>query len=328
MSQEPQKPEGKPPWGDPSQPLLPMGTRIALYYILTILIFAFGGSLALSLFTAPDELQAILSGTETLDAGLMLGIEAFLAPAVMIATVAFVRLVDRKPLFEIGVLWPPDGRHQAPGQLLLAFVGAVGLLSAWTALASLFMRFERREATVLETPPNDGLSQIALYALGFLAAACLTEWILRGYIFSALREQLSWVHAGGVAAMLFVLPSLVSSEVRPAGLVNGFLLGLLLGALRELTGSLWPGVLFHAAWNTILGSVLSLPVSGISFPRLFEVTVEGSESWTGGDYGPEGSWLMTFLLLVAVVALAGVLSRDELPPEKDDDEEDDEIGFF
>ena len=49
-----------------------------------------------------------------------------------------------------------------------------------------------------------------------LAAACLTEWILRGYIFSTLREQLSWVHAGGVAAMLFVLPSLLGAEVEPA----------------------------------------------------------------------------------------------------------------
>ena len=95
------------------------------------------------------------------------------------------------------------------------------------------------------------LGQIALFAGGFLAAACLEEWILRGYIFSTLREQLSWVHAAGVAALLFVLLSLANTDIEAAGLVNTFLLGLLLGAMRELTGSLWPGVFFHAAWNTI-----------------------------------------------------------------------------
>jgi membrane protease YdiL (CAAX protease family) len=259
---------------------------------------------------------------------LTLGIEAALAPLMMLATIAFVRFVDRKPLFEIGVLWPPDVRHQAPVHLILAAVGSLGLLSLWTALVSLFVSFERREEAVIGTPPNTGFTQIALYALGFVAAACLTEWILRGYIFSALREQLSWVHASGVAALLFVLPSLASPDLRPAALANVFLLGLLLGALRELTGSVWPGVVFHAAWNTILGSILSLPVSGVLFPRLFDVALEGDEAWTGGDYGPEASWLMTFLLLVAVVALAGFLSRDELPPEKEEDDEDDDIGFF
>lgn len=305
-----------------------MGTRIALYYILTLLILAFGSSLALSLLTDPEELQAILAGTKALDPALTLGIEAALAPLVMIATLLFVRWIDRKPLFEVGILWPPDARHQAPVHLLLAVVGSLGILSLWTALVSLFASFHRREQALVETAPNAGLSQIALYALGFLAAACLTEWILRGYIFSALRERISWVHASGVAAVLFVLPSLASPDLRTAGLANTFLVGLLLGALRELTGSLWPGVLFHAAWNTILGSILSLPVSGILFPRLFDVKLEGDEAWTGGDYGPEASWLMTFLLLLAVVALAGFLSRDELPPEKAEDDQDDDIGFF
>jgi hypothetical protein len=45
----------------------------------------------------------------------------------------------------------------------------------------------------------------------------------------------------------------------------------------------------HAAWNFTLGTVASLPVSGIHTFHLFEVEAVGSPLMTGGRYGLEGS---------------------------------------
>ena len=74
------------------------------------------------------------------------------------------------------------------------------------------------------------------------------------------------------------------------GLVNTVAIGILLSIVYLRTRALWLPWGFHFAWNTVLGLVLGLPVSGL---RLFNVAVHGAASgpkWlTGGSYGIEAS---------------------------------------
>jgi hypothetical protein len=74
-------------------------------------------------------------------------------------------------------------------------------------------------------------------------------------------------------------------------------------------------MLLQTGWNLLLGCFLSLRVSGLDFPRYANVEVRGAEAITGGEYGPEGSWLMTGLLL-GLVALAAFWVERGRPPEK------------
>jgi membrane protease YdiL (CAAX protease family) len=302
-------PAPDPPPEDPSpepSPRLPLGTRISLYYILVFVLLLLLGPLLAALLVKPDQLAAWRAGEAVPELKIWLWIEALLAVPVAVATIGFVRLVDRKPLHAIGALWPPGRGGQAGLHLGAAVGSAAAILGVWYLGAGLVARFD-----VTASPEAPGAGELAAYALGFLAAAALEEWILRGYIYSALRERLSWVHAGGIAALLFVLPQLAGTGVTAPGLVSAFLLGMTLAALRELTGSLWTGVAFHGGWNFLMGCVLALPVSGNRLPSPRRVEVTGSEAWTGGAYGPEGSWLMVALLLLAVAGLAGVLGGGE-----------------
>lgn len=304
--QRPESPPEEPEEGQPL-PLMPLSTRLALYYILIFLVILFGGSLVLAFF-GNEELWKKISEGEGLDIGLILTIEACLLLPIVATTLGFIRFVDRKLPFEIGATWPPGEVERAPRDLAGAMLTALVVLGFWRGLAGMVATFEPVMAG--DDPQNANLSRVALFAIGFLAASCLEAWILHGYIYSALREQLSWVHAGGVSALLFVLPQAASPEVPAAGLVNAFLIAMLLAAMRELTGSFWPGVLFHGTWNTLTGSFFGLPVSGLEVPRIQTFKITGSEVWTGGEFGPEGSWLLSALVILALIRLAARLTED------------------
>ena len=68
----------------------------------------------------------------------------------------------------------------------------------------------------------------------------------------------------------------------------------------------------HFGWNTALGFLCGLPVSGL---RIFNVVVRTSTSgtkWmTGGSYGIEASAIGTIAVLVGPVSR---LTREHLPP--------------
>lgn len=293
-----------------------MTLRIWLYYFLILLFVQLGVSLLIPLLMSPEQRQ---SGNPP-DLSLLIAAQALLAPWVVMATRIFVQQVDGKPLEAIGVVWPG-------GRWLVNGVGlAVGMLSFWTLLAYFGLDLEvlgRSTGSDIRSWWSSGFGfglQLAGMAFAFLMVAVIEEWIFRGYLYSTLRERFAWIHAAGLTALLYGLLLFGSEDITTPALCNILLIAVILAALREASGSVWVGAFFQGSWNFFLGCVLSLPVSGEFLPRLFEVRVEGSEPWTGGEYGPEGSWLLTMTLLALLVSLvAWIGERPPLvPPETEE----------
>ena len=71
----------------------------------------------------------------------------------------------------------------------------------------------------------------------------------------------------------------------------------------ERSGSLWSATLAHGVWNFAVSCLVSLPVSGVRFPHLLALSVDGPALFTGGGFGPEGSLLLSLLALAVAVAL-------------------------
>lgn len=65
--------------------------------------------------------------------------------------------------------------------------------------------------------------------------------------------------------------------------------GIFHAACYARTRTLWVPVGFHFAWNTTMGVVFGLPVSGAQIPGLLRAEASGSPLWTGGAFGPEAS---------------------------------------
>ncbi len=298
-------------------PRLPLAMRLLLFYSFILVLLNFGSAVLLSLFIPLEDLATGID----IDYSVLLAVQAAMAIPVMLGVRAFVKRFEGAPLAYIGVRLPGE-----PGQVwrwaALAAGGAVGALGLWWLLAGFLLDLEVQGwlpdtvdgASWWPGAAGRALSVMTL-ALAFLAIATIEEWIYRGYIYSLLRQRFAWVHAAGITTMLYLLLLAGGMSIPPAGLFNILLLELLLAGLREASGSVWTGVIFHATWNVFLGGVISLPVSGQSMPRFWQVTTDGHPLLSGGDFGPEGSVILTVLLLAALAFVASRLRpADTVPP--------------
>jgi len=79
------------------------------------------------------------------------------------------------------------------------------------------------------------------------------EWFFRGLVFGGLRPLGAGWAIAGTAVLFAGLHAIPSGFDAPSLLIGG----LALGALRERTGSVWPGVALHGAYNAaVIGAVL------------------------------------------------------------------------
>jgi len=102
--------------------------------------------------------------------------------------------------------------------------------------------------------PRNRTHAVALAVMVGLAGPFVEELLYRGALFTGLRSMTGAVSAGVTTSLLFTL---VHSEPRfwpPL-----FLLAGCLGFLRAASGSLWPGVLMHGAFN---GTAVVMAFSG------------------------------------------------------------------
>ena len=73
------------------------------------------------------------------------------------------------------------------------------------------------------------------------------EFAFRGYIMSRLQKVGNDREALIIQAAMFSI-----LHMHPAIFISHFVIGLILGAVRLRSGSLYPGMLIHAAWNAIV----------------------------------------------------------------------------
>jgi uncharacterized protein len=148
-------------------------------------------------------------------------------------------------------------------------------------------------------------------SLGWMILIAFSEeLVFRGYILGNLMETIpnKWI-ALAVSAVLFAAYHAITPGVHTLAFLNLFLAGMLLGINYLFTKNLWFSFLLHVSWNFFEGPILGFRVSGTSFPSLLQAEPNGDLFITGGDYGLEGSMLMTLLLLATILVLAWAFER-------------------
>ncbi len=216
--------------------------------------------------------------------------------AIVLQSWFFLSVLDRRSFRTLG-LWTYEGwgRELAIGTALgIAMISVVvGIQVATNSL---------RITGMAEAPPT-AIFFVETAIFVFLAGA-YEEFSFRGYAFQRLVSSFGRIGAIVVFSVLFGLAHWGNPNSSPLAVANTILAGLLLAVAYLKTRGLWLPIGLHWAWNYFLGPVFSLPVSGVRIGHpLFSVQTSGPQWLSGGNYGPEGSIVLTIVCAVGIVGL-------------------------
>jgi hypothetical protein len=157
---------------------------------------------------------------------------------------------------------------------------------------------------------DGGGEQAAYTAAAVLAAAFMEEWLVRGYLYVNLREQYAVGRTIFLTALFFAFFHSSNPGSNFLGWVNVLLIGVVLGQLREISGGLNVPIGLHAGWNLVVGMLFGAEVSGLSLPSALRVSIQDLPAVLGGgEFGPEGSVVVTVLFGVVAMVLGARLVR-------------------
>jgi uncharacterized protein len=177
-------------------------------------------------------------------------------------------------------------------------VASLGLATA-IAAAGGGLRFTASPRTMM----LQVVQTLIMSAVIFIFAALAEEALFRGYPLQTLtRAKLTWLAVFLTSVPFAAIHLQNPNVVKGFTFINTALAGVWLAVAYLRTRSLWLPLGVHWAWNWAMGSVLGLPVSGITTiaPNpLLHGTDVGPAWLTGGSYGIEGGVACTIALIIS-----------------------------
>ncbi|HLK22793.1 MAG TPA: type II CAAX endopeptidase family protein [Bryobacteraceae bacterium] len=214
-----------------------------------------------------------------------------------VANAMVLRIYERGQLADIGLGWTAASRRNlAVGILGGAGAGMIVLLAPVLVRAA---DLEPSKESHFHWP------SLLLVSIVLLFGSVGEEMLFRGYGFQVLVKAIGPFATVLPMGVLFGLAHSQNLHFTWLALFNTVLWGIALGYAFLLSGDLWLPIGLHFGWNWML-PLLGANLSG------FTMGVTGyvlhwkiGELWSGGEYGPEGGWLTS----VVVVALFFFLQK-------------------
>ena len=143
-----------------------------------------------------------------------------------------------------------------------------------------------------------------LFYLCLFAVVSLNEEIaMRGYILQNLSSSFNKYIALAMSSLVFMIMHIGNPNMSAIPLFNLFLAGLFLGIYCIHRKNLWFPIGAHFTWNYFQGPVLGFEVRGNEVNSLFIQRLDGSDLITGGQFGFEGSIILTTFMIIGIIYL-------------------------
>jgi membrane protease YdiL (CAAX protease family) len=228
-----------------------------------------------------------------------------------VAAIVAVRLFDRRPVRELGIVpvpgwWGDLAFGLGLGAALMTVIFGVEWMAGWVRVDG--YAFVRNPAHSFPLVMS-GMAAVAL-CVGYYE-----ELVSRGYLLRVIGQGFASRWIGTTAAL--VVATVISSAVFAAGhagnpnasvvsTVNIVLAGIMLAVPFVLTGRLAASIGLHITWNFFQSAVYGFPTSGFAAPAsVVAITQGGPEAWTGGAFGPEAGIVGLAAMLLASAAFVG-----------------------
>jgi len=153
-----------------------------------------------------------------------------------------------------------------------------------------------------------------LYGFGFIVVALEEEFHYRGYGLYTLTKAIGFWPAAALSSAIFAYSHLDNPGENWLGVINAGAGGLLFCLLLRRSGNLWMPIGFHALWDWTQSYFYGIPDSGHTLPgHLFSGKCFGPMWLSGGTVGPEGSLLLTLLLVLFWFGVSACLPEVQYP---------------
>jgi len=191
------------------------------------------------------------------------------------------------------------------GASLMLVIFLIELASGWITIEGYFYK---------QNPAQSFIGAITIPLIIFIVVGFYEELFSRGYQLTNLAEGFSGKNTRPEVAILsacilsscfFGLLHATNSNATFLTTVNIGLAGIFLAAGYLLTGQLALSIGLHISWNIFQGNIFGFPVSGgdFRFASLIHIQQSGPALITGGNFGPEGGLLGTFINLVGILLI-------------------------
>ena len=215
-----------------------------------------------------------------------------------IMTLLYVKLIEKKKLCEILLVWSKSNLVKFVGNLLKGCLLVALMITLLTVLG------------LYQWKGFGNMDPFFMFAsfLAYLVQGSTEEIMCRGFLQNTLKVRLGLIPAIMISTIAFVIPHLSSiAEMEGflaiTAVINVCLVSCLFSLVMSYEGSVLSACGLHIGWNFMLGVICGLEVSGasgasISTGLLGFTYGNSSPLLTGGSYGIEASVLLIPLLAV------------------------------
>jgi membrane protease YdiL (CAAX protease family) len=152
-----------------------------------------------------------------------------------------------------------------------------------------------------------------VWLVAFALVGFSEETLFRGYMQTTLTRGMGFWPGAVVLSLLFGAAHVKNNGESVLGITEVVAAGLVFCLLLRVSGSLWLGIGFHAAWDWAQTFLYGTPDSGyVAFDHFLASHAAGNVLISGGSAGPEGSTLAPpmmlggLLVVLLVCRLAGL----------------------
>ena len=203
----------------------------------------------------------------------------------------FQRYINREPFSSIGLEFGGYKDDFIFGLLICLGLIVIGF--------SILIIFNFMSITSLQFSFIDQLFYLCLFAVVSLNE----EIAMRGYILQNLSSSFNKYIALALSSLVFMIMHIGNPNMSAIPLFNLFLAGLFLGIYCIHRKNLWFPIGAHFTWNYFQGPVLGFEVSGNEVNSIFIQRLDGSDFITGGQFGFEGSIILTTFMIIGIIYL-------------------------
>jgi membrane protease YdiL (CAAX protease family) len=162
-----------------------------------------------------------------------------------------------------------------------------------------------------EFAPGTGVTGLGVALAGVFGAALVEELLFRAIFFRIAEQACGTTVAVMLSAALFgLLHGLNHGATLMSDVAIALEAGILLALAYALTRNLWLAVGIHLGWNFTEGNIYGAAVSGTAPGHtILRAALTGTESLTGGAFGPEASIVSIAVCLLASGAVLTLVIR-------------------